>query len=338
VPYADRSYAQLRPNLAIAREQLVQLDERLGLHANAKGLAEAWQARELAIVQNVGYPLPNRSHFRSSDIWHTGSGSERVSTEGWIAQLFSSVPRPRGLVADALVLGGAAGAAHGGSIRTVSVPDPARFLRQAQDMEAEARLQANPALAHLARVSEQVQETARELKELLAKAPEVSGEFPNTAFGIQLRTAARLLNAGAKAPLFKVELAGFDTHANQKQRHDKLMRQLGEGLQAFRRAMIASGQWERVLVMTYSEFGRRVAENGTGGTDHGTAAPHMLLGGRVKGGLYGAPPRLDDLDEGDLKYAIDYRSLYATAAEGWWSLPHNAAVLGAHKALPVVRA
>jgi uncharacterized protein (DUF1501 family) len=337
IPYADRSYARLRPTLGVPRDQLVQLDEHTALNGNLKGLMPAWKSRDLAVVQGVGYENPNRSHFRSTDIWNTASGSSRYLTEGWIARLLSATHRPQGLVADALVLGGTTGAAHG-KIRAVSIADPQRFLRQAQDMETEMRLQANPALAHLARIQGDVQETAKELKELLAKAPEVDGDFPNGAFGRQLRTAARLLNAGAKAPLIKLELPGFDTHTNQRGRHDKLIRQLGDGLQAFRAAMIASGQWDRVLVMTYSEFGRRAAENGNGGTDHGTAAPHFLLGGKVRGGLYGAPPRFDDLADGDLKFAIDYRSLYATAAENWWSLPRNSAVLGAHPALPILKA
>ena len=335
VPYANPAYYALRPGIAIRRDDALQLDERLGLHPQLKPLMDSWQAKELAIVQGVGYARPNRSHFRSIDIWETASGAERVLSEGWIARLFADRPRPSGLVADGLVFGGGNGAVQGPKLRAVNVPDPQRFVRQAQGMRPHAAAAHNAALAHILKVEREIGATAEGLRALLAKAPQIDAPFPAGGFGDQLRVAARLLAAGARLPVMKVSLGGFDTHAGQPQRHAQLMRQLGEGLAAFRAAAKATGQWPRVLAMTYSEFGRRAGQNGSNGTDHGTAAPHFVLGATVKGGLHGPAPDFANLEGGDLKHAFDYRQLYATVAESWWHLGATPALAG-HKALPVL--
>jgi uncharacterized protein (DUF1501 family) len=196
----------------------------------------------------------------------------------------------------------------------------------------------NPALAHVVQVQREIQDTARELRELLARAPGAPAEFPNGPLAQQLRIAARLIQADAVVPVVKLALGGFDTHANQPGVQANLLRLLGEGLAALRKTLAQAGRWDRVLVMTYSEFGRRAAQNGSNGTDHGTAAPHFVMGGRVKGGFYGPPPSLSDLVDGHLRHAIDYRSLYATAARGWWGLARSESVLGDHRPLPILKA
>lgn len=337
VPYADPAYQRLRPSIGISREALVQLDEKLGLHPSLAPLNDAWKAGELAIVQGVGYENPNRSHFRSIDIWDTASGSNRFLSEGWVAQLMGSTRRTAERLADAVVLGGGTGPVTGAGLRAVAMPDPQRFLRQAQGMQAAGARPANPALAHLIKVQREIQDTAKELREVLARAPEVRSTFPNGLFAQQLRIAARLIGAGAVVPVVKLALGGFDTHANQPGPHANLLRQLGEGLAAFRKALADAGRWDRALVMTYSEFGRRAAQNGSNGTDHGTAAPHFVLGAKVKGGMVGPAPNLDELDNGDIRHAIDYRSLYATAARSWWGFGRSA-VLGEFKPLPILKA
>lgn len=336
VPYADPAYQRLRPGIAIKRESIVQLDEKLGLHPSLAPLADAWKAGELAIVQGVGYENPNRSHFRSIDIWDTASGSNRFLTEGWVTRVIGSSRRAAERLADAVVLGGGTGPVTGTGLRAVSMPDPQRFLRQAEGMQAAEARPLNPALAHLVKVQREVQDTAKELREVLARAPEVRGEFPNGPFAQQMRVAARLINAKAVVPVVKLALGGFDTHANQPGQHGNLLRQLGESLAAFRKALTEAGRWNDVLVMTYSEFGRRAAQNGSNGTDHGTAAPHFILGAKVKGGLHGPAPNLADLANGDLKHAIDYRSLYATAAQTWWGFARTSA-FGDHAPLPILK-
>jgi len=337
VPYADPNYQRLRPGLAIKREAVMQLDEKLGLHPSLAPLGDAWKAGELAIVQGVGYANPNRSHFRSIDIWDTASGSNRFLTEGWVSRVIGASRREAERLADAVVLGGGAGPVTGGGLRAVSMPDPQRFLRQAEGMHAAEARPANPALAHLIKVQREIQDTAKELREVLARAPEVRGEFPGGPLPQQLRIAARLIAAKAVVPVVKLALGGFDTHANQPGPHGNLLRQLGEGLAAFRKALVEAGRWNDVLVMTYSEFGRRAGQNGSNGTDHGTAAPHFALGAKVKGGLIGPAPNLAELENGDLKHAIDYRSLYATAAQTWWGFTRTSA-FGDHPPLPILKA
>ena len=337
VPFADPAYQRLRPAIAIKREAVVQLDEKLGLHPSLAPLDEAWKAGEIAIVQGVGYDNPNRSHFRSIDIWDTASGSNRFLTEGWVSRVVGASRRQAERLADAVVLGGGTGPVGGAGLRAVAMNDPQRFLRQAQGMKTAEARPANPALAHLLKVQHEVQDTAKELRGVLARAPEARGEFPPGPFGQQLRVAARLIAAKAVVPVVKLALGGFDTHANQPGQHGNLLRQLGQGLAAFRKALADAGRWNDVLVMTYSEFGRRAAQNGSNGTDHGTAAPHFVIGGRVRGGLYGPAPDLANLANGDLRYAIDYRRLYATAAQTWWGFARTGAFDG-HAPLPILKA
>jgi uncharacterized protein (DUF1501 family) len=148
-------------------------------------------------------------------------------------------------------------------------------------------------------------------------------EFPKTPIGRNFETAARLIASDTGIPVINVSHGGFDTHANQRVNHDRILGQLAEATAAFRLAMQETGWWDRVLVMTYSEFGRRPAENNSRGTDHGTAAPHFVLGGKVKGGIYGNQPSLADLEKGDLKFNIDFRRLYATVARNWWGLNNS---------------
>jgi uncharacterized protein (DUF1501 family) len=337
VPYADAVYQRLRAGIAIKRDAVVQLDEKVGLHPSLAPLTEAWKAGELAIVQGVGYENPNRSHFRSIDIWDTASGSNRLLTEGWVARVIGASRRAADRLADAVVLGGGTGPVTGSGLRAVSMPDPQRFLRQARGMQTAEARPVNPALAHVIKVQHEIQDTAKELRQVLARAPEIRGAFPNGPLAQQLRIAARLINAKAVVPVVKLALGGFDTHANQPGVHANLLRQAGEGLAAFRKALAEAGRWNDVMVMTYSEFGRRAAQNGSNGTDHGTAAPHFVLGAKVKGGLFGPAPNLADLVNGDLKHAIDYRSLYATAAQSWWGFSRSSA-LGDHAPLPILRA
>ena len=322
VPYADPAYRRARPGLAIGRDAVAQLDERLGLNRALEPLMPSWQGGELAVALGVGYPRPNRSHFRSIEIWNSASDSEQVITEGWVNRLFAAAPQEGGAGAtDAVVLGGPSGPLLGPALRTVVMRQPERFLQRAANVGEGAAEGSNPALDHILGVRSDVTAAAEEIEAHLERAPKIAVEMPEGRLGRQLENAARLILAGVPLSAIKVAQSGYDTHAGQAGRQRKLLTELSAALAAFRAALIQGGAWDRVLVMTYAEFGRRVAENASGGTDHGTAAAHLVLGGRVRGGLIGEQPSLTALDGGDLRHRLDFRRLYATAAHRWWSLP-----------------
>ncbi|MDH4155019.1 MAG: DUF1501 domain-containing protein [Nitrospira sp.] len=331
VPYGDARYYHMRPRLAIARERVLQLNEQIGLHYALAPLMPLWQQQELAWVQGVGYAEPNRSHFRSIEVWETGSDSRQIMDVGWIARLFANNPPPSTLAADGIVLGRRdAGPLSGKTIRTIALEDPQQFLVQASRVSSPTRASSNPALAHILQVQRELTHAAADFAQRLEQSPSLQASFPASPIGRQLQTAAQLLAAKIPVAVIKVSIGSFDTHANQLGHHERLLRELAEAIVAFRQAVREAGHWDRVLMMTYSEFGRRAGENASAGTDHGTAAPHFFLGGAVKGGLYGAAPSLMDLPEGDLRYHIDYRSLYRTIITNWWDLPGAMSGLSDH--------
>ncbi|MCC6474176.1 MAG: DUF1501 domain-containing protein [Burkholderiales bacterium] len=332
VPFADPQYASLRPRLALAREQLLQISEREALHPALAALLPLWQAGELALVQGVGYPSPNLSHFRSIEIWDTASRAEEYLRRGWLARAFEANPVPAGFAAPGVSLGGQSLGPLAGS-RSIALADPERFQRQAR-LAAPAPARGPAALRHVLAVEADVAQAAARLP---AAAP-AGGNFPAGPFGNALRAAAEVAQAGSGVAAYRLSLGGFDTHQNQAAVHASLLRQLAEGIAAYRAAMVAAGLWDDTLVLTYAEFGRRAAENGSSGTDHGTASVHFAAGGRVHGGLYGEPPRLDRLENGNLPFAVDFRSLYATALEGWWSMPSAPVLNGRFAPLPILRA
>jgi uncharacterized protein (DUF1501 family) len=334
VPYADAGYYRLRPRLGIARDQVLPLDETTGLHPSLTALLPLWQGRELAIVQGVGYPKPNLSHFRSIEIWDTAADSDAYLDRGWLSRIFESNPPPRTFAADGVVVGSPdLGPLAGGGTRVVALTNTEQFLRQAQRMETPTGASRNPALAHLLKVEGDIHQAASGLK----NEYQFRTAFPKNLFGNNLRTAAQVAAANSRVAVIKVAHNGFDTHSNQLNMHARLLTELAEGLAAFKTALQEINKWDSTLIMTYAEFGRRPQENGSGGTDHGTAAPHFMLGGRVQGGLYGERPSLTNLDGGNLLHAIDFRQLYATAVERWWGLPAAGLFGGRYRSLDVVK-
>ncbi len=314
VPFADPAYLRLRPRLALRREAVLPLDERLGLHVSMAALMPLWQANELAVVQGVGYADPNLSHFRSMEIWDTASNSEQTLGEGWLARAFANAPVPADFAADGLVVGGQESGPLAGA-RSISLTSPAQFQRRAR-LAAPVSGVNTPALAHLMKVESDIVQAARQIN-----AAEMPVEtYPAGELGNSLRVAAQVLAGGAKVAAIKVSLNGFDTHQNQPVLHGNLLRQFAEATAAFRQSLLRLGRWHSTLLMSYSEFGRRAAENGSMGTDHGTASVQFVSGGAVKGGLYGEAPRFDALENGNLRHGIDFRSLYATALQDWWGM------------------
>lgn len=328
IPYTDERYYQARPQLAIPRERVLPLSPHVGLHYALEPLMALWQGKELAIVQGVGYPNPNRSHFRSIEIWDTASASDQILDEGWLARVFETYPLPAEYPADGILLGHRdGGPLSGKTVRTIALQDAQQFLQQASRVKAVEQSTPNRSLAHLLQVQRELAHAGGDLAARLQQIPPLQTTFPVSPIGRQLETAAQLLTARVPVAVIKVSQVGFDTHAGQLGHHERLLTELAESLVAFRQAITQVGLWDRVLMMTYSEFGRRVGENASAGTDHGTAAPHVFLGGSVKGGLYGATPSLSNLQEGDLKYQIDFRSLYGTVIRKWWDLP-EAGIIG----------
>jgi len=319
IPFADPAYRAARPSLAVGRDQALHLTERVGLHPGLDPLMKPWKDGRLAVVQGVGYDAPNRSHFRSIEIWETASDSEEVLASGWLDTVLA---RAKGEPPTAVVLGNEdTGPTEGAGLRTLVMSSPQEFIASARRMPTGSRATANPALAHILRVQDDIRLSAEAMARALKDAPALGLDFPAGPLGRQLEVAASLLVAGLPLAVIKVVHNGYDTHAGQRGPHDRLMGELGQALATFQACMTRHGRWNDVLMMTYSEFGRRVAENGSGGTDHGTAAPHLVLGGRVKGGLYGAQPSLTATSAGDLVHTVDFRQLYATVSDRWWSRP-----------------
>lgn len=323
IPYADPIYHQLRPGIGVSRDKTLQLDERIGLNHKLDALMEGWKARDIAIVQGVGYPSPNRSHFRSIEIWDTASASSQTLSEGWVSRTFEGVELPRGAGVDGIVIDTNALPMTGTALRTIVMQDAENFLHQAAVMKdaKNPHDDGNPALRHLLAVRQEVNGAAIGLHDKLRDGAAPAYAYsPDGGFGHQLDLATRLLIARVPVVAIKVALGGFDTHAGQVPTQDRLLGIFASGLATFRKNLIAAHRWDDVVVATYSEFGRRARQNASAGTDHGTAAAHFVMGGKVKGGLHGAYPSLADLQDGDLKHTVDFRNLYSTLAQGCWEL------------------
>lgn len=333
VPYADPAYYALRPRLAVRRDEVLQLDERTGLHPALQPLEPLWRAGELAIVQGVGYPRPNLSHFRSIEIWDTASGAAETLQQGWLARAFAAEPAPAAFAADGVAVGSNdLGPLAGGGTRALALEDTNRFLRQAR-LAGGAAQRGNAALNHILKVQADIQQAAAHLNPGIA----LRTDFPKGRFGNAVRTAAQLAANPAGVAAIRLSLNGFDTHQNQTGAHPRLLGELAQGIAALKDALVEIGRWDSTLVMTYAEFGRRPQENNSNGTDHGTVAAHFVAGGRVRGGLYGEAPRLDRLEAGNLVHAVDFRSLYATALEGWWGMPSAGVLNGRFAVLDVLK-
>jgi uncharacterized protein (DUF1501 family) len=335
VPYADSEYYNLRPRLAIARDQVLQLESRAGLHPSLQPLMALWQNRELAVVQSVGYPSANLSHFRSIEIWDTASKSSEYLSDGWLTRAFADSPVPRSFAADGIIVGSnEMGPLAGGGTRALALTNTEQFLRQAK-LAGNDGASRNPALNHILKVERDVAQAASNLDANYT----FRTEFPNNQLGTAFKTAAQVIASKAGVAAVKVTHNGFDTHSGQQGTQQRLLKELADGLAAMRLAMQEIGRWDATLMMTYCEFGRRPKENQSGGTDHGTANAHFVLGGRVKGGLYGPPPVLTRLDSnGNLPYAVDFRDLYATALERWWGVDSTVALNGKFHPVDVLKA
>lgn len=332
IPYRDPTYYALRPQIGIKPEGMIRLDDRVALHRALEPLMPSWEEGRLAIIQGVGYPQPNLSHFRSIEIWDTASRSDQYLPAGWLTRLFRDNPLPARYAADALVLGSADLGPVAGGARAIALDNPGQFNKQAKLVQAMAG-QGDNALGHVLKVESDIATAARSL----GTGGKLSTAFPTHNFGRLCRVACETLASASGVAVVRLTLGSFDTHQNQVGTHANLLTQLAEGLSAFKAGMIELGRWDDTLVATYSEFGRRPKENASGGTDHGTIAPHFVLGGRVRGGLLGETPDLSVLDaSGNLPYRVDFRQVYATLLERWWQVPAAPILGGRFSPLEVV--
>ncbi|MFN3683701.1 MAG: DUF1501 domain-containing protein [Fimbriimonadaceae bacterium] len=323
IPYRDPRYAPLRPSLALPAERVLDLDGSIGLHPALEPLLGLFREGRAAAVQRVGYPNPNRSHFRSMEIWHTAD-PERPRRDGWLGRYVAQLAE-RGQASVASAVGLTTELSLALSSPSASVPCFASLEEVARfggDPEVEALVRraqtggkADPAIR---RATEGALDAAALLRSRLAGVA-LKEEFGNDPFGSALSQAARLVLAMPETRVVYVAVGGFDTHARQAESHERLLRGLGLALASFDREMRARGLGDRVLVATFSEFGRRAYENASQGTDHGAAGPVLLVGGGLRPGLHGPAPNLGELSDGDVPFSVDFRDVYAELLSGWLS-------------------
>jgi len=335
VPYASPTYYALRPKLAIARDKVVKLSDAAGLHPALEPLLPLWNSRELAVLQGVGYPEPNLSHFRSIEIWDTASKSAEYLQEGWLTRTFAAAPTPADFAADGVIVGSSdLGPLAGAGTRAIALANTEQFLRQARLAIPEGNAR-NRALQHILKVEADIVQAASHLNADHA----FTTEFPQGGFGNAIKTACQVIANRAGVAVVRVTLSGFDTHSGQSGTQARLLGELAGGLVALKSALLELERWNDTLVLTYAEFGRRPKENLSNGTDHGTASVHFATGGRVAGGMYGEQPALDRLSgDGNTGYAIDFRSVYATVLDRWWGVPSTGPLGGRFAPLPILRA
>lgn len=264
IPFGDPAYAQLRPSIGIATSQVVQLTPTIGLHPGLAPLATAWAAGDMAVALGVGYPNPQFSHFRGADIWQTGSASDEYLDTGWAGRLLGGPGGPVALPADTVVVTPGTGAAFQAAGATSVVLPPGGNLGTAAIGQPINPNPANPALAGVLATDAEILTAAASFKQLARITLPVA--FPKTAIGNSLAQAARLMMSGVPVPAIAALDGGYDTHTNQVAAQAAKLTDLGNALAAFRQAMIAAGQWDRTLLMTFAEFGRRAHQNGSGGT------------------------------------------------------------------------
>jgi uncharacterized protein (DUF1501 family) len=331
VPFGLPAYYKYRPTLAVAPGDVLRIDDTLGLNPQLKGLKALYDKGQVAIVQGVGYPTPNLSHFRSTEIWQTAS-PESYSSTGWIGRYLDGVPAARSNLFNAVAISDVLPAAL--IARNVDVPAISQLQgyglagnRNPQSREAFHAMAADtkvpfnsPYLARVAEIEANAQRGSEELPKLIAGYTS-SVAYPPTAIGRGLALAAQIVGSRLGTKVLYVQYGSFDTHTAQKGTQDRLLGDVSNAVAAFYADLAAHGNDARVLTMTFSEFGRRVGENASRGTDHGTAAPLFLIGGNVNGGLHGEHPSLDELDNGNLRYTTDFRSVYATVLEKWLDRP-----------------
>ena len=330
VPFSNDAYYRARPNLAVPQKDIIKVTDELGFHPSLVKLKELYDKGAVAVVQGVGYPNPSRSHFKSMEIWHTADPEGRVVRYGWIGRYFDSKcpvceqPTVGVNVGPSMPLAMQAESGMGVSLET---PEAFQWMSsfngigEAEEQELFRLLNAPAAnepgtIDFLRHTAMNAYVSAEHIRGAV-RAYRGGVDYANTRFATSMKLIAQMIAGKLPTKVYYAHITGFDTHAAQRGVHETLLQQLTEGVAAFYRDLEAQGNADRVLVLAFSEFGRRVAENGSAGTDHGTAAPMFVFGKPLKPGFYGQQPSLTDLADGDLKHGIDFRSVYATVLNRW---------------------
>ena len=334
IPYKNDLYYKARPTLGIKEsEGILTLDKDLGLHPALKGLKGLYDQGQLAVLNSVGYPNPDRSHFRSMDIWQTGSGADQVVSTGWLGRyLDSNCPdcqRPY----NALEVDDTLSLALKGNVRKGLALKNTDKFHQLNQNHLLAKVSKEVAPTHYDQVDylyKTLAETASSADYLYEKSKiyKSTVAYPNSDFGKNLKTTAELINSGVESRVYYLALSGFDTHVRQHEQQQRLFTDLGDGLAALADDLRQHDQWNNTLVLVFSEFGRRVGQNASNGTDHGTANTVFVAGGALqKKGVINDAPDLVNLDQGDLRHQVDFRSIYATILKDWLGAD-DTAILG----------
>jgi uncharacterized protein (DUF1501 family) len=332
IPHGDDVYRKSRPTLRVEPGKVLKLDDRVGLHPSLKDLHRHWETGDLAVVQGVGYPNPNRSHFRSMEIWQTGTVGP-APPAGWLGRLGDAHPR---LELCHVGLGTMPLAVAGRKVVAQSLASVAAY-RLGSGAELPSRFgegPGEPRLAEIRRRYTSAADLARRLEHL--RGGSTATADAETLEG-RLETIRRLIEADTPYRVYYTSQDGFDTHAGQLYAHQQLLQTMGKAVAGFLESLKPSKLEERVVVLVFSEFGRRLKENANAGTDHGAAAPVLLAGSAVKGGFLGPHPDLADLDEtGDPRFAVDFRDVYASLLRRWLAVDPGP-ILGERKTtLPLV--
>lgn len=343
VPYGDDEYARVRQKLRLETDKLHKLNDHEGLHPNMRAAKELFDDGRLAIVQGVGYPNPDRSHFRSMKIWQTARFNEADhDSYGWLGRALDKQ------------VTSAAGAQPPGAVYVGDQETPValwgrRSRATALSRERDLRLLFDPvsrkeptsANASLSDFVSQQTLSAIEASAAFQRHPDQAGKsdegYPDTGLGSRLKLISRLLKSGSNARVYYTSQPGYDTHSTQLYVHSRLLREFSDALKAFLDDLHAAQLEDRVLVLAFSEFGRRVKENDSQGTDHGTAGPVFLAGAPVSGGLHGSAPDLSDLEAGDLKSQVDFRQIYTSVLSDWLAIEPRTVLDDAHEGLPLIR-
>ena len=332
IPFQNDIYYRERPTIGIKADKVLKLNDEIGLNSALESIRGLYDNGLMQIINNVGYPNPDRSHFRSMDIWQTGSCSNEYLKSGWLGRYLDAQctgkcePHAAIEVDDSLSL-----ALKGLKVKGMAVQNPAQLYRQTQ----------NPFLEKLAKVNhsafDNVNYLYKTLSETISSADYIyekskvyqsKATYPQTDLGKRMKTISELINSGVQTQVYYVSHGSFDTHVNQVNQQERLLKQYAEAVSIFMDDMKTNGRMDDVMVMTFSEFGRRVKQNASNGTDHGTANNVFLMGGKLKtdSNLMQAPD-LHNLDEGDLKYKFDFRNIYSTILDKWLQTD-SIAVLG----------